>query len=174
MLKYRKDQLLVEPVILGILIALAVGGLLAAKGGSIIGRLNNLTISQSTVDAAREAHLAYQGFVVYYRCVYDNSPTGCVTQGGQKIAQNRCPTGGHGSLGNLCAERPVLNQLQALNTTIETQINTLQTDLSACAVASGGPQCSGLNAAYTAVKDALNAGAAIAAQFGFQIPTLGA
>lgn len=132
----------------------AVGGCttLQAITGTI-GVANAFTLTQTQIDAAHETYkLGVLAWASGYATRYD---------------QNPCKSGQHATLTNLCAEYPVVVQLQAADKVVEQAFITLDTDYAACMVSQAAAGCSGLGAAYTTLNTAVAAITDIAKLYGY-------
>lgn len=115
-------------------------------------KVSDFTISQTTIDKAMSAYDA--AFLVpakNYRALYDKNQ--CL---GSDTVTNA---------NGLCAQKAIVQKLQAADLAVENALNTIQGQLNIC-TAAGQTSCSGISAAYTTLTTAISAAEQIAAANG--------
>lgn len=138
-------------------LAFALLPLLAVGGCSTLNNAFNaaagFSVTQNGLDAVKSGYIA--GVLTWasgYRDLYDANP---------------CKAGTHATPKNLCAEYPVVLQLQQATTAVDKALKDTQADLDACKVSTGSPQCTGLGAAYHTLTTGIDAVKGIARSFGY-------
>ena len=120
---------------------------------STLGTASSFTLTQAQIDAAHET---YKGGVLVwvsaYASLYDKNP---------------CKLGQHATLSNVCAEYPVLVQLQNADKVVAQAFTTLDQDYAACMVGPQAAGCSGLSSAYNTAQTAITAITNIAKLYGY-------
>lgn len=128
--------------------AAAAFACLALGSCGALQKLNDFTISQSTVDGAMSAYdSAFLAPAKAYRGLYDSNPCR-----GSDTFKNAA---------GLCAQRSIVVKLQQADKVVEDALTQVQSQLDICK-ANGQATCTGISAVYSTFKTAIGAAEAIA------------
>ncbi|ENN86091.1 hypothetical protein RHSP_32178 [Rhizobium freirei PRF 81] len=115
-------------------------------------KINNFSINQTTIDKAMSGYdTLFLAPAKNYRALYDKNP--CL--GSDKVT----------NANGLCAQKVIVQKLQAADQAVETALKSIQDQLNVC-TAAGQTSCSGISAAYDTLKSAISAAEQIAATNG--------
>lgn len=130
----------------------AIALCLALGSCAALQKVSDFTISQTTIDKAMSAYDA--AFLVpakNYRALYDKN----ACTGTDKVS----------NANGLCAQKAIVQKLQAADVVVENALTQVQGQLNSCAAA-GQTSCSGISAAYSTLTTAISAAEQIAAANG--------
>jgi hypothetical protein len=115
-------------------------------------KVSDFSISQSTIDKAMSGYdTVFLAPAKNYRALYDaNACIGTDTVTNAK---------------GLCAQKSIVQKLQAADQTVETALKSMQDQLNVC-TAAGQTSCTGISAAYSTLTTAISAAEQIAAANG--------